>query len=111
MHWLDNVLPMRPYTGLSSTDFADMEDHYHIQLEDDLLGDDWLSCYATKILDAKWANIEKVVKDLEHLSASQQEDLLDILKQHASIFDGTLGLYPHKKFHIDIDPDAKPTYS
>ena len=27
------------------------------------------------------------------------------------MFDGTLGVYPHKKFHIDIDPDAKPVYA
>ena len=26
------------------------------------------------------------------------------------MFDGTLGVYPHKKFHIEIDPDAKPVY-
>ena len=113
MTWFDNVLPMRPSTGLTSTDFAVMEDHYHIQLEDDLLGDDWLDCYATEILDAKyeWTNIENIVKGLEHLSSSQQNDLLGILKKHATIFDGSLGLYPHKKFHIDIDPDAKPKHS
>ena len=113
MLWFDNVLPMRPGTVISSADFADMEDHYHIQLEDDLLGNDWLECYATEILDAKyeWTNIEKVVRDLNHLTAPQQEGLLSVLKRHATIFDGTLGLYPHKKFHIDIDPDAKPVYS
>ncbi|KAL7523594.1 hypothetical protein ACHAXR_000247 [Thalassiosira sp. AJA248-18] len=27
------------------------------------------------------------------------------------MFDGTLGVYPHKKIHIDIDPNAKPVYS
>ena len=27
------------------------------------------------------------------------------------MFDGTLGIYPHKTFHIEIDPDAKPVYS
>ena len=26
------------------------------------------------------------------------------------MFDGTLGVYPHKKFHIDIDPNATPVY-
>ena len=52
-----------------------------------------------------------MVRDLDHLTAPQQEGLLSVLKRHATIFDGTLGLYPHKKFHIDIDPDAKPVYS
>ena len=27
------------------------------------------------------------------------------------MFDGTLGRYPHKQFHIDIDPNAKPVYA
>ena len=27
------------------------------------------------------------------------------------MFDGTLGVYPHKKFHIDVEPEAKPAYS
>ena len=27
------------------------------------------------------------------------------------MFNGTLGVYPHKKVHIDIDPNAKPVYS
>ncbi len=27
------------------------------------------------------------------------------------MFDGTLGVYPHKKVHIDIDPNAKPVHS
>jgi hypothetical protein len=27
------------------------------------------------------------------------------------MFDGTLGVYPHKKAHIDIDPNAKPVHS
>jgi hypothetical protein len=27
------------------------------------------------------------------------------------MFDGTLGVYPHKKIQIDIDPNAKPVHS
>jgi hypothetical protein len=27
------------------------------------------------------------------------------------MFDGTLGVYPHKKVHVDIDPNAKPVHS
>ena len=68
--WFDNFLTMRPSTVLTSADFAYMEDHYHIQLEDEILGDDWLDCYSTEIIDAKyeWTNIENIVKGLEHLS-------------------------------------------
>ena len=27
------------------------------------------------------------------------------------MFDGTLDVYPHKKFHIEIEPDARPVFS
>ncbi len=27
------------------------------------------------------------------------------------MFNGTLGVYPHKKVHIDIDPNSKPVHS
>jgi hypothetical protein len=27
------------------------------------------------------------------------------------MFNGTLGVYPHKGVHIDIDPNAKPVHS
>jgi hypothetical protein len=27
------------------------------------------------------------------------------------MFNGTLGVYPHKKVHIDIDPNTKPVHS
>jgi hypothetical protein len=27
------------------------------------------------------------------------------------MFNGTLGVYPHKKVHIEIDPNAKPVHS
>ena len=113
MEWYDSTLPMRPSCGLTSSDFDAMEDQYFIQLEDEILGEDWLQCYATEILDAKyeWTDVADVVKKLHHLAQNQKDDLLAVLKRHATMFEGTLGVYPHKKFHIDIDPDAKPVYS
>ena len=32
-------------------------------------------------------------------------------QKYASIFDGSLGKYPHKQFHIDLDPEAKPVHA
>jgi hypothetical protein len=63
MLWYDCMLPMHPRIGLTSDDFDHMEDMYHIQFEDELLGQDWLPSYATKILDAryKWADVQDVM--------------------------------------------------
>jgi len=43
-----------------------MKDVMHVQIEDELIGEDWLDNYATKILDAKYnttssLTIEKIV--------------------------------------------------
>ena len=103
---------MRPSHGLNAIDFDSMEDQYFIQVEDELFGEDWLQCFATEILDAKYdfTEVKDVVDKLDHLSSDQKKELLNVLSKHKKMFDGTLGVYPHKKIHIDIDPDAKPVY-
>ena len=90
-----------------------MEDMFHIQVEDELLGQDWLQSFVTTILDAKyeWTDVAEVVDKLTHLKTHQKADLLWVLCENEKLFDGTLGVYPHKKLHIDIDPDAKPVHA
>ena len=51
------------------------------------------------------------MKEPTHLNAHQKADLLQVLQKNQTMFDGTLGVYPHKKVHIDIDPNAKPLHS
>ncbi len=82
--------------------------------EEQLFDRDWYNpdCYATAILDAKYkkVNTDDVVKQLTHLSTTQKEDLRNMLKDFSKIFDGTLGVYPYRKFHFDIMPGAKPKH-
>ncbi len=86
---------------------------FHIRVEDELFGEDWLKRFATKILDAKYkkTDVVEVVKGLTHLNAHQKADLPWVLEENDKMIDGTLGVYPHKKVHIDIDPNAKPVHS
>eukprot|EP00804_Cyclotella_cryptica_P003487 CCRYP_002122-RA/>CCRYP_002122-RA protein AED:0.43 eAED:0.43 QI:0/-1/0/1/-1/1/1/0/143 len=78
-----------------------------IQAEDELFGKDWLSCYATDILDAKyeWTDVAEVVDKQTNLNA------LQVLQDNSKMFEGTLGLYPHCKVHIELGPDAKPVHT
>ena len=43
---------------------------YHIQVEEKILGEDWLEFFATEILDAKyeWTDIRDIVQQMDHLS-------------------------------------------
>jgi hypothetical protein len=51
------------------------------------------------------------VKGLPHLDARQKVNLLQVLQENKKVFNRTLGVYPHKKVHIDSDPNAKPVHS
>jgi hypothetical protein len=78
MEWFDCSIPLHPPGGLDSNEFNAMEDMFHIQVEDDIFGEDWLECFATEILDVKYekTDVAEVVKGLTHLNAHQKADLL-----------------------------------
>ena len=113
MEWYESSLPMRPAYGLDSCNFDTMADMYHIQVEDDIQVKGWLECFATEILDAKyeWTDVTDVVQHMDHISQTYKDDILKVLQKNSSMFHGTLGVYPHKKFHIDVDTGSKPVYS
>jgi hypothetical protein len=50
------------------------------------------------------------MKGLTHLDAHQKADLPLVLHENEKMFDETLNDYPHKKVHVDIDPNAKPMH-
>ncbi len=112
MEWIDCSIPLCPPGGLDSKEFYAMEDMFHIQVKDKIFGEDWLECFATEILDAKYERkaAAEVVKGITHLNAHQKADLLGVLQENNKMFDGTLGVYPQEKVHIDIDPNAKPVH-
>jgi hypothetical protein len=76
---------------------------------------DWYdsTCYAVEILDAKYVKVEvdEVINQLNHLNTEQKVDLRKVLTVHTKLFDGTLGVYPHRKFHIDLVPGAIAKYA
>ena len=86
-----------------------------IQQEVEFFGMDWYdpTCCAIEILDAKYESvqIDDVVNQLEHLNIQQKADVKQVLSEFTKLFDGTLGVYPHRKFHIDLEPNAKPKHA
>jgi hypothetical protein len=78
MEWFDCSIPLCSPGGLDSEEFNAMEDMFHIQAEDEIFGEDWLECFATEILHAKYekTDVAEVIKRLTHLNAHQKVDLL-----------------------------------
>jgi hypothetical protein len=110
MEWFDCSIPLHPPGGLDWNEFNAMEDMFHIQVKDKIFGEDWLECFATEILDAKYekTDVVEVLKRLTYLNAHEKADLLRVLQENNKMLDGTLGVYPHKKVHIDIDQKPYP---
>ncbi len=75
---------------------------------------DWYDpiCYASEILDAKHKKVlvNDVIDQLDHQNAQQKTDLQQVLNEHSKLFDGTLGVYLHRTFHIVLVPGAVPNH-
>ena len=115
IEWFDNELPLRDTRTLQSKDFLAMADIIEMQEEHEFFGMDWYDphCHATEILDAKYEKVlvDDVIDQLTHLNAQQKSDIRQVLNEHTKLFDGTLGVYPHRTFHIDLVPGAVPKHS
>jgi hypothetical protein len=104
MEWLDCLVSLCPPGGLDSKEFDAMEDMFHIQVKDKIFSEDWLECFATEILDAKYkkTDLAEVMKGLTHLNAHQKADLLQVLQKNNKMFNGALGVYPHKRYTLTL---------
>ncbi len=60
MEWFDCSISLQPPGGLDLNEFDALEDMFHIQVKDKLFGEDWLKCFATKILDTKYERTDVV---------------------------------------------------
>ena len=85
-----------------------MEDKFFIWTEDELLSNEGLHCYATKILDAKyeWMDVTDV---MDKLNLNQKADFM-MLQDNSKMFNKKLGTYPQHKVHIELLPHAKPVH-
>jgi hypothetical protein len=88
----------------------DVDDDF---LSDHFEGEDIYDNYAVgKILDAMYEKVDlsDVVKMQTHLTETQRSQLFETLSKYPKVFGNDLGCYPHKTFHIDLKPDAKPVH-
>ncbi len=110
----ENELPLYDPHTLKDKDYVVIADIIAIQQEVELFGMDWYdpTCFAIEIIDAKYEQVQigDVVSQLEHLNDQQKADNKQVLSEFTKLFDGTLGVYPHRKFHIDLEPGAKPKH-
>ena len=114
MEWFENIIAMRDPRSMNNKEYLAMADAVEVQREEEELDLDWLECHlAAPILEAKYEKLDipEFTNTLTHLTPSQRNEIRDLLLKHSKLFDGTLGVYPHAKFHIELEEGAKPVHS
>ena len=83
-----------------------------IQTSQDNVDDDDQDIFTTTILDAKYdgATPEQVAEQQKHLTPTQREDVRKLVAKYPKLFSNQLRVYPHRKIHLEIDPNAIPKH-
>jgi hypothetical protein len=118
VEWFGNTVPLRNPSDFLPDDMAVIFNSMLLDVDDDFLsdhfeGEDIYDNYAVgKILDAMYEKVDlsDVVKMQTHLTETQRSQLFETLSKYPKVFGNDLGCYPHKTFHIDLKPDAKPVH-
>jgi hypothetical protein len=109
LQWYGVSVPMKDPLSLTDEDYQAMID-VHLTEVDNEVHDDWFEAYVVApIKDAKFeaVDVDDVVKQQTHLTDEQRNDLNQLLKKYTILFSGKLGLYPHRKVHIDLIEGAE----
>ena len=107
--WLGQTIDMKAHSYHFGTD--DNSDVYLNEDEEDLFSH--LYSYAQEITASKStaSSPHEVVENQKHLNPEEKGKLLSLLQRFETLFDGRLGRYVKKKFHIDVKEGATPVHA
>jgi transposase InsO family protein len=108
--WMDDITPFRVLANRNQR-FQELQQQYIESFSDDEDYDQDY-CHTVEIHSANYHKFDtdEVVDNQKHLSEIKKKDLKKLLRKFSKLFSGNLGKYPHRKIHLDIDPNAKPVY-
>ena len=108
IEWLDGQLPLRNAHEFHKEDKSLLVDTLYAQKDKEWFGDDFMESLATTILDVTYnkVDLDKVINNQEYFIKKQQRELKKVLIKFEKLFDWTLGVYPHRKFHIELLAEA-----
>ncbi len=110
LQWMDHEIPLKnPDEFFSKNMLIDLNHELCLNKEDDMFDQEILDNYATRILDAKYEQVDtnRVAANQKQLNVNQRHKLQHLLAKNKKLFDGSLGVYPHQKVHIDLLPGSK----
>jgi hypothetical protein len=114
MVWMEHTLDMKP-PGFWE-DPVNLYLSLHMDIDEEAVDDDddvLDEQHTTEIKHAKYEKVDtmEVARQQKHLNDEQQRLLGKVLNKFTKLFDGTLGKYPHRKVHLELEPNAKPVHS
>ncbi len=111
--WVDHSIPLKdPHKFFGPNMLTNLNDQLCQDKEEEMFKCDLLDNYSARILRAKYeqVNINKVAADQKHLTPNQLYDLQSVLAKYKKLFDGSLGVHPHKRVHIDLLLGLEPVH-
>ena len=125
--WDDSVIPMQHYSSPRKGEPHLYYDMVEEDLEDEndtvLTVDTYASStsltpiqegYKSKNIKESLyesINLDAAIDQCDHLSQTQQEELLHLLSHFPQLFNGKLGTYTNEKVHLEVDPSHEPYHS
>jgi hypothetical protein len=108
--WLDNSIPYK------TVDYFEQKQQLYMDFLESLspeegINEDDETC-TSQILQAKYQKVDskEVAEKQTHLTSTQRSDLASLLSNYKKLFNGELGLYPHRKLHLDLVENAQPVH-
>ena len=94
---------MKPFESTSKTHFS-ISDSTRVSSETERI---------KRILDAKYekANLSQIFREAIHLETCEQDKLYKVLNKYEILFDGTLGKWEGKPYHIDLRDNVTPFHA
>ena len=105
IQWSNATAPMRPIEIMKDDSVEIIADTI---LEQEIVDEDVIQ----RMTETKYspADLQAEVGKSSHLTQSEQHQLLQLLRRHESLFDGTLGEWKTSPVHLELNEGASPYY-
>ena len=124
IHWMGQTTPWKASDAYSNPDspynchvalceLNEKEETTNLYATSALLDKDNPDGYKSKTISVskyEAVDTDEVADEQKHLNAAQRDDLKRLLRKFPRLFSGKLGVYPHKKIHLELEPNATPVH-
>ena len=109
--WIDRSVKMKPphHYNMMAIFAKQINEDYE---DDDALSEAFAELYEAMILDRAYKKVtpSECANEQDHMSDKERVKFQVMLERHKILFNGELGLYPHKKCNLKVKEGAVPVH-